>query len=124
MAIAVVLLALILDILVQLTAGGKQTFFIVARDVLWIVDFVLLVLASGGLSLHELGGEFKNAYEVMRRGETTPTLVIPKKDNPYAERHTEAVAPTTTPAPAVNPVGPTSPNSPGNPTNTSSIPLS
>jgi hypothetical protein len=42
------------------------------------VDLILLVMSTGGLSLHELGGELKGAYEVMRRGETEKTVVIPR----------------------------------------------
>jgi hypothetical protein len=66
--------------------------------------------------MHQLTGEFKNAYEVMRRGETTPTVIIPERDNPYANK-----TPPTSPPPVASPVGPPSPNSP---TNGGSIPLS
>ena len=75
MAFAVLLAILTLDLIVTLSPDNK--FFKVMRGVFWIVDFVLLVLATGGLSLHELGGELKGAYEVMRRGETTKTVIVP-----------------------------------------------
>ena len=78
MAFTVLLLILSLDVIINIT-GSFSTFFKVMRGVLWIVDFVLLVLATGGLSLHELGGELQGAFEVMRRGETTKTVIVPLK---------------------------------------------
>lgn len=39
--------------------------------------FVMLVLATGGLSLGELTGEFKDAFEVIRRGESEKEVIIP-----------------------------------------------
>src|SRR2546421_6260838 len=70
MAIAVTLLILILNAIVDVSGGstGFIRFLIVMRSVLWIVDFILLILATGGLSLHEFSGELGNAFEVMRRG--------------------------------------------------------
>lgn len=88
-AFAVIIIILLLDIVADVTIGssvGFAKFLYVARGVCWILDLVLLVLATGGLSLQELGGEFKNAYQVMRRGEDKPTLIIPQRDNPYAAR--------------------------------------
>src|SRR4051812_13433956 len=86
MAFAVLILTLLLEVVADVAgmSVGLARLLHVVHDVLWIVVFVLLVLATGGLSLHELTGEFKNAYEVMRRGEDRPTLVVPKRDNPYA----------------------------------------
>jgi hypothetical protein len=78
MAFAVLLGILTLDVIIALsTASGWYRFFIALRGVLFIVDFILLVLATGGLSLHELTGELKGAYEVMRRGEDTKTVIVP-----------------------------------------------
>jgi hypothetical protein len=124
MAFAVVLVILVLNIIVNVVdpLGGAARFFRVLRDVLWIVDLILLALASGGLSMHQLTGEFKNAYEVMRRGETTPTVIIPERDNPYAKvRSPDLADPSATAAPTPSPVGPPSPNSPTN--SGGSIPL-
>jgi hypothetical protein len=89
MAFAVLLVILALDILaamigVTTTSGvvvgltGLGRVLMVIRGVLFIVDLILLVLATGGLSLHELGGELRGAYEVMRRGETEKTVIIPR----------------------------------------------
>jgi hypothetical protein len=38
---------------------------------------VLLVLATGGLSLKDLTGEFKSAIEVIRRGEEDREVIVP-----------------------------------------------
>ncbi len=38
---------------------------------------ILLILATGGLSARELAGEMLNAYEVIRRGEETKTVIVP-----------------------------------------------
>ena len=75
MGFAVLLIILILGILIEF--NPEVRFFRALRGVLWIVDFIVLVLATGGLSLHELGGELKGAYEVMRRGEETKTVIVP-----------------------------------------------
>jgi len=42
-----------------------------------IMVVILLVLASGGLSIRELAGNIGRAYEVMRRGETEKEVIIP-----------------------------------------------
>ncbi len=36
----------------------------------------------GGLSARDLAGDIKGAYEVMRRGETEPEIIIPPKGQP------------------------------------------
>ena len=78
MAFGVTLIILALNVMANLLAvGSMRTFAIILRDVLWIVDFILLVLATGGLSLHELTGELKGAYEVMRRGDDVKTVIVP-----------------------------------------------
>ena len=85
MAFAVLLGILVLDVIISL--GVLARFFTVLRGVLWIVDFILLVLATGGLSLHELTGELQGAFEVMRRGETTKTVIVPlQRGNPEDPR--------------------------------------
>ena len=78
MAFAVLLLILVLDVIIALSVGPMR-FFLALRGVLFIVDFIVLVLATGGLSLHELTGELKDAYEVMRRGDETKTVIVPLK---------------------------------------------
>jgi len=48
--------------------------------------FVLLVMATGGMSLRQLGGEFGNAIEVIRRGETAKEVIIPLSSQKGAPR--------------------------------------
>lgn len=38
---------------------------------------LLLVLATGGLSVKDLGGEFLSAFEVIRRGESEKEVIVP-----------------------------------------------
>jgi hypothetical protein len=100
MAFGVLLIILVLDIMIRLTESWSR-FFYVLRGVLWIVDFILLVLSTGGLSLHELGGELKGAYEVMRRGDDKKTIIVPltgeqpkSREDAAAERAVRAAAAT------------------------------
>ena len=76
MGFALLLVILVLDVIVDLSDPAAK-FFKVMRGVLWIVDFIILVLATGGLSLRQLTDEVKGAYEVMRRGEDTKTVIVP-----------------------------------------------
>jgi len=46
----------------------------------------LLMLSTGGLTPGELAGEFKNAYEVMRRGEDTKEVIVPLSGQPATPR--------------------------------------
>jgi len=101
MAFGVTLIILSLNVVANLTGGGSgfARFLIILRDVLWIVDFILLVLSTGGLSLHELSGELKGAYEVMRRGEDVKTVIVPltgempkSREDAAAERAARAAA--------------------------------
>src|SRR4051794_37230801 len=52
-------------------------FLSVIVEALRLVVFILLVLCAGGLSLHELTGEVFRSFEVMRRGDTEKTVIIP-----------------------------------------------
>ena len=114
MAFAVLIVILILEVVADVAGGsvGLARLLHVVHGVLYIVDLVLFVLATGGLSMHELTGEFKNAYEVMRRGEDKPTVVIPKRDNPYAGARSPAedVPPPATPRYDLTPPPPQPPS--------------
>ena len=71
-------LILLLNIVARMFPGDKFVYFIsVIVDVLRLIVFVLLVLCAGGLSLHELTGEVFRSFEVMRRGDTEKTVIIP-----------------------------------------------
>jgi hypothetical protein len=118
MAFAVLLLALLLDV-IGMTFGGVIVapaatvaigsfgrFLMVLRSVLWIIDIILLVMATGGLSLHELGGELKGAYEVIRRGETEKTVVFPKSQVETERAAAASSVPASSPPPSSPPSRP------------------
>jgi hypothetical protein len=60
---------------------GSDKFNQFARAVgglLQVASLVLLVLATGGLSIGELAGEFKGAFDAIRRGpEDTKPVIVP-----------------------------------------------
>src|SRR3954470_23027702 len=56
---------------------GFVYFLQVIAEILRLMTFILLVLCAGGLSLHELTGEVFRSFEVMRRGDTEKTVIIP-----------------------------------------------
>lgn len=58
--------------------GGFGRFCMVVNSVLDIMAFIMLVMAAGGLTVRQLGGDLARAYEVMRRGETEKTIIIPQ----------------------------------------------
>jgi hypothetical protein len=71
-------LILLLNIVGRIFPNDKFIYFLaVIIDVLRLIVFILLVLCAGGLSLHELTGEVFRSFEVMRRGETEKTVIIP-----------------------------------------------
>ena len=71
-------LILLLNIVGKVFPGEKFNYFLqVIVEVLRLIVFILLVLCAGGLSLHELTGEVFRAFEVVRRGETEKTVIIP-----------------------------------------------
>jgi hypothetical protein len=56
---------------------------------LTIAALVLIVLATGGLSLKDLAGEFKSAIEVIRRGESDKEVIVPLTGETPKARRTE-----------------------------------
>jgi hypothetical protein len=78
-----VVFALILCILLLETfaamfrSDGFYRFVGVMGGFLTIAAMILLVLATGGLSLKDLGGEFLSAFEVIRRGESEKEVIVP-----------------------------------------------
>src|SRR5882762_5073358 len=87
-------LILLFNILAQIFAGGGFARFLYVMT----HTFILLVLCAGGLSLHELTGEVFRSFEVMRRGDTEKTVIIPltgqkpksrePEEEPEPTRHT------------------------------------
>jgi hypothetical protein len=77
-ALALIVLTLLLNILAQIVFGTAfARFLLIFNQILLLFTFILLVLCAGGLSLHELSGEVFRSFEVMRRGETEKTVIVP-----------------------------------------------
>jgi hypothetical protein len=78
LSFGLLVLILVLNIVGRMFPGDKFVYFLsVIIDALRLVVFILLVLCAGGLSLHELTGEVFRSFEVMRRGDTEKTVIIP-----------------------------------------------
>ena len=61
--------------------------------VLQLASVIMLMMCAGGLTLRNLGDEIAGAYEVIRRGESEKTVIVPlrgeqpkKKDQAMNER--------------------------------------
>ena len=102
-------LILLLNLVARIFPNDKFVYFLsVIVEGLRLVVFILLVLCAGGLSLHELTGEVFRSFEVMRRGDTEKTVIIPltgqkprtrePEEEPEPPRHT-----IDSPPPAENP---------------------
>ena len=79
-AVAAVGVAILLRTLAMVGTplGGFWTLMEFFAGILQLGAFVLLVLATGGLSIGELAGEFAEAWEAMRRGsEEDKPVVVP-----------------------------------------------
>jgi hypothetical protein len=78
-AVVGVLLVILLDSIAHMTAGDSRFryFAYSMTGLLQIAAIVLLIVSAGGLTIRELGGEFRHAYEVIRRGEEEKEVIIP-----------------------------------------------
>ncbi|MGE5612363.1 MAG: hypothetical protein ACM359_24155 [Bacillota bacterium] len=94
--------------------GGFWRFCQVADSVLDIMAFILLVMAAGGLTVRQLVGDLARAYEVMRRGETEKTVIIPRPGQVGREEEDEDAVPRyVINDPPATPTAPPSPPAPG-----------
>ncbi|HEV8606756.1 MAG TPA: hypothetical protein VGQ99_15380 [Tepidisphaeraceae bacterium] len=98
--------------------GGFAHFLYVLAEIFRLVTFILLVLCAGGLSLHELTGEVFRSFEVMRRGDTEKTVIIPLTGQKPKPREPQQ-EPEDTPRHTINDPTPPPPSQP----NPASIPL-
>src|SRR5687767_4789746 len=73
--VLILLFNILAEIFIRFT--GFVRFLDVMSAIFQLGAFILLVLSAGGLSLHELSGEVFRSFEVMRRGETEKTTIIP-----------------------------------------------
>lgn len=94
-AFGLVLISMFLETLaVMFGSVGFGRFVTVMNGLLTIVSLVLIVLATGGLSLKDLAGEFKNAIEVIRRGESDKEVIVPLTgEMPKPRRQAEEESP-------------------------------
>src|SRR5439155_26138870 len=77
-AFGLLVLILLFNILAQIfSTTAFARFLLILNQILLLMTFILLVLCVGGLSLHELTGEVFRSFEVMRRGDTEKTVIIP-----------------------------------------------
>jgi len=73
-----------------LSSGAFSRFVYVMSGLLQIVAIVMLVLATGGLSVSELVDDVKGSYEVTRRGDEGKEIIIPlPPDAPRPMRNDE-----------------------------------
>jgi len=77
-AFGLLVLILLLNLIGRTFPNDRFVYFLsVIVEGLKLVVFIVLVLCAGGLSLHELTGEVFRSFEVMRRGDTEKTVIIP-----------------------------------------------
>jgi hypothetical protein len=75
---ALILLIILLQTLgIMFASEGFLRFVHVMVGLMTIGAMLLLVLATGGLSVKDLGGEFLSAFEVIRRGESEKEVIVP-----------------------------------------------
>ncbi|HSI33912.1 MAG: hypothetical protein ACAI43_26380 [Phycisphaerae bacterium] len=72
--------AMLLAALAMIIGGSFVGFAGAMGQILQTIAFVLMIAATGNVSVKELGKEFGNVIEVMRRGETEKEIIIPRKD--------------------------------------------
>lgn len=81
-AIALTFIIILLDAIIVIFTGGLPggfaRFIYVVIDVLQAITFLALILCAGGIGLHELADGMLDTYEVMRRGDDTKTVIIPR----------------------------------------------
>jgi hypothetical protein len=76
-----VLLVIVLQTLARMfgssSSEGFGRFVAVCDGFLTAASLLLVVMATGGLSLKDLTGEFTKAIEVIRRGEEQKEVIVP-----------------------------------------------
>jgi hypothetical protein len=82
---------MLLAALAAIIGGAFVGFAGAMGQLLQTIKFVLMVAATGNVSAKQLGKEFGNVIEVMRRGETEKEIITPRKDR--AGDDTDAIPP-------------------------------
>lgn len=90
-AFGLVLISMLLWTIAMIFDSAGFTRFISVMDgLLTMAALVMIVLATGGLSLKDLAGEFKSAIEVIRRGESDKEVIVPLTGEMPKPRRTES----------------------------------
>lgn len=66
-----------LNLMLGRESAGFQVFAGVMTGLLQLGAIVLLFMSCGGVTLRQLAGDMVDAYEVIRRGETEKTIIVP-----------------------------------------------
>jgi hypothetical protein len=94
-AFGMVLLVVVLQTLARMfgssASEGFGRFVAVCDGFLTAASLLLVVMATGGLSLKDLTGEFTKAIEVIRRGEEQKEIIVPITGQMPKPRRREAV---------------------------------
>ena len=92
-AFGLVIVTLLLGVLAAMfQSEGFSRFAGVVGGFFTVAALVLVVLATGGLSLKDLTGEFRSAIEVIRRGESDKEIIVPITGEMPKPRRREASA--------------------------------
>jgi hypothetical protein len=75
--VGVLLILLIYSVDVMIRSAGFQVFGGALTGLLQLFSLLMFFMAAGGMSVGELGEEMKGAFEVIRRGETEKTVIVP-----------------------------------------------
>ncbi len=95
---AVLTIILLHSLSAMIGTAGFQVFAGFLTGLLQLGAVLLLFTSCGGVSLRELGGEMANAFEVIRRGETEKTVIVPLSGEMPKPKHERAAATATTTA--------------------------
>jgi hypothetical protein len=95
-ALAAVVFLILLHALRSIFPGSDwlRAFTGFMTGLLQIAAILLLILSAGGLTVRELAGDLKRAYEVIRRGEEEKEVIIPisgEQPRPREEREDRVV---------------------------------
>lgn len=91
-AFGMVLLVVVLQTLAMMFGSVSFGRFVAVCDgFLTAASLLLVVMATGGLSLKDLTGEFTKAIEVIRRGEEQKEVIVPITGQMPKPRRREAV---------------------------------
>ena len=96
---AVLLILLIHSLDVMIGTATLQVFGGALTGLLQLFALVMFFMSAGGLSVGELGEEIKGAYEVIRRGESEKTVIVPLTGEMPKPRDTGITRPSAEPVP-------------------------